>query len=72
MSVSLDRIDIGANESLFINIQGSTERSLWVSVSKSGRCFVVAPYNTKRKVFELTINGIDEVAEEERARVLGL
>lgn len=65
MSVSLDRISVGANESIFVNIQGSAERCLIVQVSRIGRCFVTAPFNSERKNFELTIHGMTEVTEKE-------
>ena len=66
MSITLDKIVVGANESIFVSIQGSAERSILPSVSKSGRCFIAAPQNTERKTFELATNGMKEVAEEEQ------
>ena len=72
MAISLDHVVVGANESIFVKIQGSAERSILISVSKSGRCFVAAPYNANKKVFELSIDGMGQVAISEAAQALGL
>ena len=66
MAISMDRITVGANESIFVNIQGSSERCVIIQVSRSGRCFVTAPFNNKRKIFELLIEGLRETTEEAR------
>ena len=72
MAISLDRIIVGANESILVQIQGSVERSLCIQVSKSGRCFVSGPFNNNRKLFELSIDGMREVPETDRDEALGL
>jgi hypothetical protein len=68
--VRLDSLVISAGESIFVKIQHSTEQSFYIAVSKDGRCFMSAPYNTKMKIFELTETELRESSHEERDKAL--
>lgn len=71
MSIELDHLEVKRGESVIVKLDGSTERSVSVYVTRNGLSLLHGPWNVNRKWWRLSIEGWTELPEADALKLLG-
>jgi len=65
VSIKITHIDLYPGDSVFLQLEGSTEHSIFVRVNKTGKFLVSGPNNNKTRSYEVRISGVRRISKRE-------